>query len=173
MQTNTYQGVIITDTFRTYYVFTYVCDEMEWSGLGTETAIIGFNSNGDYYDNHPSNGLVNIHETVSCSGQTNERNRGVAGLLPIGVNIEQVFITSCITLANADDAVIANISTFPGLDQLPGCPSTKAILTISTEFQEFPQQSGDCHRSNVVVNGTGSSGTSTEFITVCCYASSG
>ena len=143
---------------------------MEWSGLGTETAIIGFNSNGDYFENHPANGLEEIHQIVSCSGLT---NGGGAGLLPIGEDIEEDRIASCIDVANADDAAIGDISTFPGLDQLPGCPSTKVKLTISTEFQEFSQQTGDCYRSNSVITGLGSNGFLFEFGTVCCYAVNG
>lgn len=173
LQTNTFQGVIITDTFRTYYVFTYVCGEMEWSGLGSETAIVGFNSNADYFDNHPLNGLPDIHQLISCSGATNQRNGGEANQLPIGTTIEQTRIIACMAIANADDAAIADISTFPGLDQLPGCPSTKVQLTISTEYQQFPEQTGDCYRSNSVINGMGSDGSPFEFSTVCCYASNG
>ena len=140
---------------------------MEWSGLETGPAIIGFDTNGEFYGNHEANGLVNIHEIVSCSGPT---NGGKANQLPVSANIQQKRIAECVTIARADDAAIADINTFPDLDELPSCPPTKVRLTISTDFQEFPQQTGDCYRSNFVLTGVGST---FEFSTICCYAANG
>ncbi len=169
MQTNTFQGVIVTDTFRTYYVFTYVCGDMEWSGQGTETAIVGYNSNGDYFKNHEANGLADINEIISCIDST---NGGETDQLPLSMNIEQIRIQGCMALAAADDADINDIGTFLDLDQLPACPSTKVQLFISTEYQVFPQQTGDCYRSKFEINGQSPS-KSYNFASVCCYAPNG
>lgn len=48
-QTNTFQGIIITDGVHSYSLFTYKCGDMEWSRGG----IIGFNAAGELYANHP------------------------------------------------------------------------------------------------------------------------
>ena len=49
LQTNTFQGILITDGSHSYTVFTYRCGSMEWSGSAT----IGFNADNDLFQNHP------------------------------------------------------------------------------------------------------------------------
>ena len=48
LQTNTYQGILITDGRNSYAVFIYQCDAMGWSGSAT----IGYYASGDFYENH-------------------------------------------------------------------------------------------------------------------------
>jgi hypothetical protein len=184
-QTNTFQGVIITDVTRTYYIFTYICGEMEWSGQGTETAIAGFNSNADYYYNHPVNGIPDIGPIISCTNrsmatgmgrnkrQTNLGNGGITGQVPVGVNLEKIAY-ACTAIADKDDVLFMEISSLEVFENLPECPPTKSQLLLSPEFKEFPPQTGDCHRS---VNSYEPDDLmlmltlqeSLEFFTVCCY----
>ena len=62
MQTNTFQGTLITDGIESYAVFTYKCGLMEWTFNG---ATIGYNADGDYYQNHPNTGSLFAHE-IAC-----------------------------------------------------------------------------------------------------------
>ena len=50
-QHNTFQAVIITNGTKTYAVFTYHCDDINW--VNGNNTVIGFNAGGTSYDNHP------------------------------------------------------------------------------------------------------------------------
>ncbi len=47
-QENTFQGIIISNGTKVYAVFTYVCEDMEWS----DAAVVGYNAGGEPYQNH-------------------------------------------------------------------------------------------------------------------------
>ena len=61
LQTNTFQGVLITDGRVSYTVFIYDCGRMEWSGGAT----IGFNTDGTFFVNHPLSQMDNTSE-IAC-----------------------------------------------------------------------------------------------------------
>ena len=174
LQTNTFQGVITTDVIRSYSVFTYVCEEMEWSG---QNATVGYNSNGDYYDNNPGNGLPDIAQIISCTIPEDGRkkrqivqNGGQASPLPLNFTMAQA-MKQCTDIAVVDDISIMNISQLMLYNELPECPSTRTRLGISTEFEVFTPQQGDCHRSIVMTDTvTPTSNKRINFVTVCCYA---
>ena len=54
---NTFQAIIISDFNKTYAIYTYNCDDMEWS----DEATIGFNAAGDFYSNHPLSGRLHAN----------------------------------------------------------------------------------------------------------------
>jgi hypothetical protein len=61
VQTNSYQGLVITDGRDSFAVFTYQCGAMTWSGNAT----IGFNAGGSQYENHPLSGS-SITRSIAC-----------------------------------------------------------------------------------------------------------
>jgi len=61
VQTNTFQGVVVSDGSRSYAVFIYRCGLMEWNGR----AIIGFNANGSLYQNHRLAGTFSA-KNIAC-----------------------------------------------------------------------------------------------------------
>ncbi len=186
IQTNTFQGVIITDTVRTYYAFTYVCGAMEWSGQATETATVGFNSNGNYFYNHPANGLADVNEIIACSidteGRRNKRetdqldqgNGGQTDQLPSDSEL-MMSKQLCMALADADDSIFMDITEFPSLDDLPKCDRTRTqLVEVGVSFQQFDYQVGDCYRSNMVVTVINDlTGGSLDLVNVCCYDTNG
>ena len=64
LQTNTFQGIIITDGMLSYAVFVYQCDLLQWSGLNSRHAVIGYNMNGQFM-NHPLSGIPQVSD-VDC-----------------------------------------------------------------------------------------------------------
>lgn len=52
VQTNTFQGIVITNGQQSYTLFTYQCGQLEWSG----GAIIGFTAAGNVYQSHDLSG---------------------------------------------------------------------------------------------------------------------
>ena len=59
-QTNTFQGILITNGFQSYTVFTYRCLLIQWSG----NAVIGFRATGNFNENHAISG--GDSSNVSC-----------------------------------------------------------------------------------------------------------
>ena len=49
LQTNTFQGIVITNGASSYAVFTYECGDINWG----DQATIGFKATGSFYRNHP------------------------------------------------------------------------------------------------------------------------
>lgn len=66
MQTNSYQGIVITDGTDSFAVFTYQCGAMTWSGNAT----IGYNAGGSQFENHPLSGSSNT-ESIGCMNYNN------------------------------------------------------------------------------------------------------
>ena len=60
LQSNTYQGIVITDGKSSYTVFVYRCDLLQWS----RGATIGYNAAGDFFENHDFSG--NSAENIDC-----------------------------------------------------------------------------------------------------------
>ena len=61
MQGNTFQAILITDGSKSYAVFTYRCEQLEWS----DEATIGINTPDDIIINHPLSGTDLIDE-IAC-----------------------------------------------------------------------------------------------------------
>lgn len=186
LQTNTFQGVIISNSVQSYYVFSYTCGAIQWSGLGDETAVVGFNFNADYFDNHIANSLPDIGHIMSCTRQSiipgfvQSRQLspgmigGSSGRIPI---LETLAL--CDTFANADDASIASIDQLRDVNgsdiasKLPSCPpQAHNIMITPHNFSLFSTQStGNCYRSNKTFVPIGSELQGNyKFVSVCCYS---
>ena len=190
MQTNTYQAIIVTNTTQSYYIFSFTCGNIQWSGLGFETAIFGYNSHGDYFSNHPANGFADIGEIVSCTRQIIPARRrkkrqnamvdgALANLIPANPQV-RMNVARCNGIADFDDVNIPDIENIVLLDgrmedplsQVPHCPPTRAQIDISTLFESFPEKPGDCFRSRNVYEPEGQDLQRLYvFVSVCCYDS--
>lgn len=198
LQTNTFQGIIITDTIHSYYIFSFTCGEIEWSGQGFETAIVGYNSNADYFDNHPANGFPDIGQIISCTRhvipQGKRRKRQAPGggapanLIPANPDV-QAAVAECNQLAQFDQQNIPDINNVRGAvgtvlpinimdpNLLPHCPPTRPQAEISPEFREFTDVTRDCFQSKKSFIPSFITNPSLqrpyEFISVCCYSPDG
>ena len=61
LQTNTFQGVLVTDYSRSFAVFTYYCGDLEYSNGAT----IGFSSRDGLFANHPAT-LRGSAQSIAC-----------------------------------------------------------------------------------------------------------
>lgn len=49
---------------------------MEWSSLGqSRAAVVGFNSEGNFFQNHPASGFASVADIVSCGVNQGRRRR--------------------------------------------------------------------------------------------------
>ena len=62
-QSNTYQGILITDGTHSFAVFIYQCGLLEWSG--SDPATVGYYGDGNFYENHALANTANAN-TVAC-----------------------------------------------------------------------------------------------------------
>ena len=60
LQTNTFQGIVITNGYQSYTVFTYRCGLMGWAA----NAVIGFKAANNFYQNHNLSG--NSGRLIAC-----------------------------------------------------------------------------------------------------------
>jgi hypothetical protein len=63
-QTNSFQGIIITNGNQSYALYTYKCGTLSSTGVRTN-GTIGFNSDGNYFRNFPLSGTSRVNE-VAC-----------------------------------------------------------------------------------------------------------
>lgn len=197
MQTNTYQALIITNSIKSYYIFSYTCGDIQWSGQGFETAAVGYNSHADYFDNHPANGFPDIGQIVSCTRQIvrteGRRKRQVdpedpgedqggdpAKEMPASREIQRR-IARCSGLAIIDDENIPDIDDLkypetnePVVKTVKRCPHVRAQVDINPFFTSFAPKTGDCFRSRTPLLLEDSPSNPLlqrlyEFVSVCCY----
>ena len=74
---------MITDGNNSFAVFTYRCDDLQWS----RGAIIGYNAAGDFFENHDFSG--NFAESIDCINLPNSNYSNVVYQL----SIEDITIT--------------------------------------------------------------------------------
>ena len=60
-QTNTFQGIIVTDFSRSFAVFTYYCGDLNYSNGAT----IGFTTTDGLFANHPAT-LRGSAQSIAC-----------------------------------------------------------------------------------------------------------
>ena len=64
-QVNTYQAIVITNTTKSFAIFTYQCGAMSWHGNAT----IGFNAGGNFHENHPLSGSAGV-SSIACENSS-------------------------------------------------------------------------------------------------------
>ena len=84
VQHNTFQAVVITNGTKTYTVFTYHCDDINWAN-GNST-VIGFNAGGTSYENHPFSGTPDASDIDCESYPPSLWNNLVYDVNPLGSN---------------------------------------------------------------------------------------
>ena len=72
LQTNTYQGIVITNGQQSYALFVYQCNRMGWSGNAT----IGFSAAGNFYQDHLLSGTPNA-KRVACMNLTSSMRSNI------------------------------------------------------------------------------------------------
>ena len=84
LQTNTYQGVLVTDGVQSYALYTYRCGEMEWSGGAT----IGFGASDELYANLRLSGSAGVLAVACLNSPTTEWSNILYNLaLDSGMNL--------------------------------------------------------------------------------------
>ena len=82
-QRNTLQGIVITDGNKTYAVYTYHCNDIQWS----DGSVIGFNAGGSYYTNHPLSDSISASDIDCVHSPESEWNNVIYDVNPNGTTL--------------------------------------------------------------------------------------
>lgn len=82
-QNNTFQAVLVTNSTKSYAIFTYKCGELDF----LDTAVIGYNIPLGYYVNHPLSDAALPADTVACVHLDSVWNNVVYDLQPDGSTV--------------------------------------------------------------------------------------
>ena len=177
---NTYQGILVGDGSNSFSIFTYTCGDIEWSSIGTEAAVVGYNIFGDF-KNEVGSGLSSVGESIACSvvidGNRRRRRQldptvtSYLNMIPASATVAEKKETCQTGLDN--DAKLFSTADLADL-LLPDCPTTRKCATMCTkQFQPDPQNS-NCFISLTPGSVTDSnSGSVYMFNQQCCYSASG
>lgn len=178
IQTNTYEGIFITNGFESHALFTYECGEVQWSGLNFEFSTVGYNLEANYFDNNPANGFQAINEIVSCTveSRVNRKKRATTGapagcMMPANPDLVQA-MSDCQTQSTNDMGLIADPNEITmAARALPPCPTTLDCARRDRNFRPHGNRGGNqCFRSVREVRPTGPSiAGPVTFTQVCCF----
>ena len=176
---NTYQGILVGNGTITYSIFTYTCGEIEWSSIGTEAAVVGYNIHGDFFRNEIGSGLSSVGEVIACSvvidGSRRRRRQldptvtSYLNMIPGSGNATEKQETCARDLSN--DAMLFTVEELDAQLILPNCSLTTPRSI--DQFETDPLNS-NCYLS--LTNGTvkdSRSGFVYTFVQQCCYDTNG
>ena len=189
MQFNDYQVVIISNTVRTFVIFTYICGGIQWSALGTNAAaVVGYNIRGDFFNNHPLSGFQAIGEAVSCTITLGRRQKRQSSPMGVGANTTNGMMTeipnnnvlseqvqSCLDRSRMDNILFTltayvdtNLTALA--DQLDPCPCS--YYQAKQDFGRFVPQANttSCFVSaNPITISLFVTGNPLTLTQQCCY----
>lgn len=165
---------------RTYAIFSYVCGEVQWSSLGRNSAaaVVGYNSEGNFFDNHPLAGFSGIGDAVSCAfniGKGRKRQPGMPNNMPMTLPATQTvqeLVRQCTQAVNRDKLAYLLPPFTPETlaAMLLPCPCTRQQASEDTaQYREFTTP-GDCYITSqpmtVVLLAVGT----ISLTQMCCYS---
>ena len=69
---------MITDSIKTYAVYIYQCNDIQWS----DGSVIGFNAGGSYFANHPLSDSTGARDIDCVNSPASDRSNVVYDLNP-------------------------------------------------------------------------------------------
>lgn len=182
----------MTNKFQTFAIFTYKCGDIQWSGLNqNQAAVVGFNAEGDYFENHPLSGFASIGEAVSCTFDVSERQKrnvdpgfqtdlNVISLGPDNPITVIVYGCECDAMYSDDRDLFQDIfSDEPNIDGVPGilverfesCPPTEQqAMNDLGRYIKQPSDSISISDVECYVSGRPIEIESLEITQQCCYS---
>lgn len=162
LQVNSYQATIVTDVLRTYTIFSYMCGDVQWSSLGrNRAAVVGFNSEGYFFENHPLSGFSGVGDAVSCTFSIGKRRKRQNGDMPNNLPMilpaeDEVMaaVEECLAAEARDEFALFGFAGTPQTlaDMLDPCPcSVQQAIADHARFRQLDDPS-NCYVSSTPVN---------------------
>lgn len=135
---------MVSNVATTYSVFSYVCGDIQWSSVGTNrSAVVGFNSEGNEFGNHPLSGFSDIGDAVSCTAQVGKRRKRQRETtndkmkLPTNETLQNL-IKRCVVADMLDKILLLGENTTELAQQLEPCPFTRDQALV--DYGRFVEQ---------------------------------
>ena len=177
-QTNTYQAIVITDGIFTSTLFTHTCGNIEWSTIGRQPAVVGYNAGGDFYENHRSSGFDTIGFDVSCVIQLGQTKRQTEETNTMEMEIqtnEQLLATimECEEMLVFDKTIFRHDVEIQQFADTIACPPSLSQVQNDLQFRVDETAMGDCYIQTLMINGTTPFEFPYEYGEQCCYDQAG
>lgn len=118
IQENTYQAIVVTDGLTSYSLFTYQCNEMQWSGYWRH-ATVGYNADGNFYTNHPLTGYPQVKD-LGCLGSESSDVNNLLYRISLDPDYIQKKRVECRNMLRMDEEALGDVTPFA--EQLQPCP---------------------------------------------------
>lgn len=159
-----------------------MCGELQWSALGrNRAAVVGFNTEGNFFGNHPLSGFPAIGDAVSCTFQLGKRRKRQDEEMPPANMLTElpadpelrVQVESCLNAFDFDVGVILiGTSAEEQAAKLDPCPCSRSQAAIDHgRFTPQNDQPGCFVSTNPIK--TRLLITQATFTQQCCYDSNG
>lgn len=156
---------MITDGLHSYSLFTYNCNQLQWSGYWRH-ATIGYNSGGKFYDNDPLTGLSQAKE-IGCRNRPESDYNNIIYTLSVSGNLLQQLRKRCYDIYHedityhGDQNVISDISR-----SLQPCPCSwlqaRRDRRFSFQWQAWVDDESLCYQQRFP--------SSNKAAQLCCYS---
>ena len=158
---------------------------MQWSGLGEgRAAVVGYNSEGGFFQNHPASGFSTIADAISCGvNPGRRRKRQAVGIdpmaptpLPVDDNTRDA-VAECNNRYNLDIWVFQVVPD-ELVELLSGCPCPPTLDQAISDAARFVEQSRSplCYVSTMPnCKGTPGANGAVQVTAAqqCCYGDNG
>ncbi len=159
----------MSDTIHTSMIFTYICGDLQWSAFGSSrnAAVVGYNSAGNRYFNHPLSGYTSIGESLSCAIRLGKRRKRQSVRGSSILKDVQTAIAECSNMLGFD----AHTDVDNYVSMLEPCPCIKSQADLDTARFRPQTDSVNCYVSMKPLSTTPDVLTSMRRMIVqqCCY----
>jgi hypothetical protein len=160
-----------------------VCGQVQWSSLErNKPAAVGYNSEGNYFSNHPLSGFSGIGDAVSCLsniGKRRKRETGNTDSTTISFCSDadvQRAVEDCMEAEERDKSAYSNSNQTPVMlaGMLEPCPCTlQQAMEDGARFIPYVDVPGNCYVSSKPIE-VRLPALGDIFLTqMCCYTENG
>ena len=142
---------MIVSGIEAYTIFTYMCGDIQWSTIGTESAVVGYNAGGEYTYNVHGSSFSSIGELVSCTVSTNAQSKRETSqselTFQMSINFAiKVEHKKCNTSIYADEVLVnsGGCSCLDGFSCLDGCNPNQTVPELEPCPCTLQQADKDC-----------------------------
>ena len=169
----------MTDVYRTYAVFSYMCGEIQWSALGrNRAAVVGYNAEANFFQNHPLSGLSGIGDAISCTfdiGKRRKRQNNMPNNMPMPLPADPVVqrkVQRCLAFVERERIAYLTLQSTPQnlAAKLDPCPCTPdQAMEDRARFTKLDDTVNNCYISSTPIDDQIPSEGPITLTQMCCY----
>lgn len=162
----------MTDRASIYYLFTYTCGGIEWSSIGEEHAVVGYNAQSDYVFNHPASGYISVGHAISCldsrkKRQEEWRKSTISGMVESNENLMRASHLCMVAYDQDVDDISDEKLSDEIITEVEACPCTSQQASLDSRFQR-QSSNGNCYTQIMPIR-VPTPAREFTFVQQCCY----